>query len=57
MSYYQVLAHEHASGAVESKPEPSSRKRARHPAGTAQGGEFIGDDPATPENEAFDTQS
>ena len=55
MSYYQVLAHEHASATA--KVEPSKRKRARHPAGTTEGGEFVGDDPATPENEAFDGQA
>lgn len=34
--------------------KPTARKRARHPAGSEKGGEFVADDPATPDvNEAF----
>lgn len=57
MSYYQAKAHhevrqQHAPAASEAKP--AHRKRARHPAGDEKGGEFVGDDPATPDvNEAF----
>ena len=53
MSYYQAAAYQ--AGKVEPKPETKAptRKRARHPAGSEQGGEFVGDDPATTENEAF----
>lgn len=30
------------------------RKRARHPAGSEKGGEFVADDPATPKDEAWE---
>lgn len=48
--------------AVEPVGEPSEvvedekphRKRARHPKGSEKGGEFMADDPATPENEAYE---
>ena len=53
MSYYQAAAY-YAEKPRASAPEPKTRKRARHPAGSEQGGEFVGDDPATPDvNEAF----
>lgn len=38
----------------EEKPRGRGRRRARHPAGTEKAGEFIADDPATPENEAWE---
>lgn len=50
MSYYQVLAHELTVPPAE-KPK---RKRARHAASTDKAGQFVPDDPATPENEAFE---
>lgn len=53
MSYYQALAHK----AARKDPEPSKRKRARHPAGSKQAGQYVGDDPATPENEAFESEA
>lgn len=41
--------------ADEKDDEQTERKRARHPAGDdlSRGGQFIGDDPATPEDEAW----
>jgi hypothetical protein len=53
-----VLAHE---ATAEAPPEPaapkgkSHRTRARHPAGAeeAKPGSFVGDDPETPEDEAW----
>ena len=52
MSYYQVLAHEANTPAAE---PPAKVKRARHPKGTDKGGEFVADDPGTPDvDEAFE---
>lgn len=56
MSYYQARAHGLAAADVKPKQESTKRKRARHPAGSEKGGEFVGDDPTTPENEAFETE-
>lgn len=53
MSYYQVLAHQPEPPPPAPQPKPHGRQRARHPAGSEKGGEFVGDDPSTPENEAF----
>ena len=53
MSYYQVLAHQPVSPAPAPEPKAHGRQRARHPAGSEKGGEFVADDPATPEDEAF----
>jgi len=47
----EVVIHEAPHAAMP------SRKRARHPKGSDKGGEFVGDDPATPENEAFENGS
>ena len=41
---------------VKAARKPTKRRRARHPAGTEEGGEFIGDDPATPEDEAWEAE-
>jgi hypothetical protein len=52
VSYYQVLGHQTIVAAPS--VAPAAKKRARHPKGSDKGGEFIGDDPETPDvNEAF----
>lgn len=59
-----MLAHEANQKPVKAAPvvteKPATgRKRARHPAGDqeAKPGTFVGDDPSTPENEAFTAEA
>lgn len=62
MAAAEVAAESHEELVEEPVAEVAStargrgkRRRARHPAGSEKGGEFVADDPATPEvNEAFE---
>jgi hypothetical protein len=51
-----AAGHDGDPGPVEPPPAAGGRRRARVPAGAATGtpGGFVADDPATPENEAWE---
>jgi len=59
VAYYMVKAYKAAAAPVKAPAKPkaasTTRRRARHPAGAEDDkpGTFIGNDPATPENEAW----